>query len=468
MISDASAPAAPAFKRNDPVLWSGLRAVTLCGVVLGVILYAWLAIRAETGALRQGLAMSAAAGRVAAEAEMTRIDALESRAGPLLAASLAEGTAPGEARAAHAQVTALLADSPVTAIAVLDGKGGVLSVFGQMPADVAGRLGPVSASQRAGRELLALDMVALTPRRAGVYAGVDVAGRGRLPAIYVLRPGAFADALDLGGGAGRAALLNLDGQAVLSSAATGEAVTPADVALAASAGGWRPLHTDETLQQARVGGAAGGTFVETRLVAGGRLKLAYLADRPSVMAVMAARQWEFLALFGVSALALVLALSLIQNEWRRTDAEGEDAFLVLAQARASCDLLDAGVIDWSVADGRLVYSRGWADMFARGVQPAPEDTHEWIGRIHPEDQAGARDRYQSLLDGTCQAMEQRIRVRLPSGLWVQVRERGRVVAGLDGQPARIVLVQTPEAADGSALKEALSALAPPQDLALTA
>ena len=55
---------------------------------------------------------------------------------------------------------------------------------------------------------------------------------------------------------------------------------------------------------------------------------------------------------------------------------------------------------------------------------------------------------------------------MTSGMWVQVLERGRAVSGLDGKPARIVLVQTPEAADGAVLKETLNGFNPPKDYAL--
>lgn len=457
------------YKHNDPILVRALQAITFCGVVLGLILYAVIAVRSEMVASQGRIAAAAAAGQVAADAEMARIEAVTGRAAPLIAATFDKNASVADHRSVKVQIADMLSSSPVMAIAVLDGQGRVQSTFGEMPSDAVGHLAPVSTSQRAGQELIGLEILPISSLRAAYYREVPLADGSRMLLVFVLRTGAFQAALDAGASAGdgwRAALLNLDGDVVRSSSATGSAFGPSDAAIAERAFGWHPLHSDQVSAPARFLGSTNGNFLEARSVAGGRLRLAYLGNEPSALTVLASRKIEFAALFGVSMLALILALSLIQNEWRRDDAESEDTYLVLAQARASCDLLDAGVIDWSLGDGRIVYSEGWAEIFARGAKPASEEVYEWISRIHPQDQDAAREAYQSMLDGAENTIEHRIRVRLPSGLWVQVLERGRVVNGLDDRPARIVLVQTPEAADGSALRETLNSLNPPKDYAV--
>jgi len=45
-------------------------------------------------------------------------------------------------------------------------------------------------------------------------------------------------------------------------------------------------------------------------------------------------------------------------------------------------------------------------------------------------------------------------VRMSTGLWVQVVERGRAIIDGEGRTRRIVLVQTTEPVDGSALRNA--------------
>lgn len=461
MTSQTISPSFAALKRNDPVLVRALQAVTFGGLVLGMLLYAFIAVRSDVAASHRHLADAASAGQLAAEAELARIDAAAERALPLVAGTLGADVSASALRAARNKVGEILASSPVSAIAVMDGRGGVISVFGQMPADAVGRLAPPAQSQRAGRELLQLDFASISSHRAAYFSAVELSSGARVPVVFILRAGAFRAALDAAPPAARgarAALLNVDGAIVLSSAPGKDGFSAADGSLATRAANGQRLYTEETLVSEEVAGAEQGTLLEFRPVAGGRLHLAYIGNEPSVQSAIAARQWEFLALAGATLLALVLALSLIQNEWRREDRDTEDLNLALAQARASSNLLDAGVIDWSVADGRVTYSDGWAERFARGLKPASEEAFDWIARIHPEDQASAREIYQLMLDGAAQDIEHRIRVRLPSGLWVQVLERGRMIGDAEGRPARIVLVQTLEAADGGALKQAISGL----------
>lgn len=454
-------PTTSLFKRDDPVLVRALQAVTFCGLILGVVLYAFLAVRSDIAASHRGLAEAASAGQLAAESELARIDAAIDRTAPLIAGTLGENVPAENLRAARTRIADILASTPISAIAVLDGKGGVISVFGQMPADAAGALTPVSQSQRAGRELLDLDLAQISPHRAAYFSHVQLASGAQVPLVFVLRSGAFRAALEFGvseTNGWRAALLNVDGTVVLSNAVGRAGFSRSDAEVAARATVRQYLYTDETQANEQIRGQEKGAILEIRPVSGGRFQLVYAADEPSLLAAIVSRQWEFMALSGVTLLALVLALSLIQNEWRRDDRESEDVSMVLAQARASCNLLDAGVIDWSVDDGRVTYSDGWAERFSRGSKPVSEEAYDWIARIHPDDQEKARDVYQSMLDGAVSDVEHRIRIRLPSGLWVQILERGRAINKPDGRVGRIVLVQTPEAADGGALRQAFSEL----------
>lgn len=463
MTHDMSPPANG--KRYDLFLVRALQLLAVCGLILGVLLYAGLAVRNDTAAAERHLSEAASAGALAAQAELDRIDVSVERTAPLILNALGADVSAQTVRETGAEISDILASSPVAAIAVQDAGGAMRAIFGKMPADVAGRLSPASASKFTGRELIGLGLVPVSEGRAAYYHPLQLEDGRRVTAVYVLRAGAFRAALNAGAAAGegwRAALVNSEGEAVLSSAAGGQSFSSSDAGLAARLARLQPVHKDEGQPVTRRGTRSDGALLEARPVHGGALHLLYLGEQPSAMAVLLARKWEFLALFGASMLGLVLALSLIQNEWRREDRQSEDTFLVMGQARTSCDLLDAGVIDWSLADGRVTYSQGWADMFARSIRPPSEDAFEWISRIHPEDQDAARDAYQSILDGARTEIEHRIRIRLPTGRWIMVLERGRAVMGMDGLPARLVLVQTVEAPDGRALRETLDGLVQPE------
>jgi hypothetical protein len=445
------------LQRSDPFLKRAVQAAAVIGAVIGLLLYGWQAVNTDAQAARRALAQAATAGQLAAESDLARIDAAARGAAPLITAALAQGASPEEIRRLRAGIAAMLADTPVTAIVIFDGRGQALSVFGDLPSDAAGRVAPRRMNQRAGGELLPLELAPVSAQRAARYLDLS-AGKGpKLDAALVLRTGAFQGALGAGSAAGdgwRAALLNRDGETVVPAFAAGRAFGLAETSLAAEALGWTPLHADESAAAGRVTGEAGDVFVETRAVAGNALQLVYVGEVRPAFSILASRRFELIALLGSVALAAALAISVIQNEWQRHDRHVRDADLMALRADVTCDLLSAGVIDWSVADGGVDYSEGWADLFAQGVEPASEQIFDWIARIHPDDRLGAREAYQSMLDGHMTELVHRVRVRLSSGLWVQVAERGRAIAGIGGEVKRIVLVQTVEPVDGSALRGA--------------
>jgi len=445
------------LERSDPYLMKAVKAATLIGCILGMLIYSWQAVYGDAASSRRALGEAAAAGKVAAEAEIARIQSAAMAAAPLVAAAQADGVSPDRKLALNAQLTRLIAPTPVTAIVTFTPEGKPAAVFGQLPSDAAGAIAPPSASRRAGSELLVLELVNVSKSRAAYYLSLPAPDSAAIPAALVLRTDAFQSALGVGAAAGtgwRAALLNRDGETILTAVKASRPFAEADAQLASSALGWRPLHADEASAADRVKGTRSNAFIEIRAIGGEMLQIAYVGEPRPVLSVLSSRRNEFAALFGAALLAMILAVSVIQNEWQRRDVQARDADLLVARAEVTCDLLAAGVIDWSVTDGRVEYSEGWADMFAQGTEPLAEEIFDWIARIHPDDRLAAREAYQAMLEGGQTELVHRMRVRMSSGLWVQVVERGRTITGADGRTRRIVLVQTTEPADGSALRNA--------------
>lgn len=443
------------LERSDPFLMRAVQAAALIGCVVGVLIYAWQVVGDDISTTRSALAETAWTGEVAVEADLARIYAAGTEASPVIAAAMAENVPASEQRALQVKINQQLADTPVTAIIIPGADGAAPRVFGEMPSGAEGALAPRPYSRRAGREALELELVSVGPGRAAVYRDLALTDGRQIPAVLVLRSGAFQSALSAGSIAGkhwRAALLNRDGDPVVTASDRGATFTAADLNLASTALGWVPLHGDDIPAASQVSGEDASRFIEARGIAGGALQLVYIGTEPPVVAVLAARRFEFMALFGASLLAVLLAVSVIQNEWQRQDREVRDADLSSALADITCDLLSAGVIDWSVAEGTVTYSEGWADMFAQGVEPTSEDIFDWIARIHPDDRLEARHVYQRMLEGDASELVHRLRVRMSTGLWVQVVERGRALLGAGGTIKRIILVQTTEPVDGSMLR----------------
>ena len=151
-------------------------------------------------------------------------------------------------------------------------------------------------------------------------------------------------------------------------------------------------------------------------------------------------------------LALILAISIVQNEWRRHDRRANTSADAVARAEIAADLLDAGVLEWRVADSGLSSSEGWRALFAVGASTAGEDISNWLERLHPDDEARARAAYQGLLDGPGETLNQPLRVRDGSGVYVEVQERARVRRDADGVPVRVVMVHT-RTSDGAHIGE---------------
>jgi PAS domain-containing protein len=452
------------LERSDPFLMRAIQGAAVIGCVLGILIYAWQAIANDTTRSRTALTQAAAAGQVAAEAEVARINAAGMAAAPMIALALSEGRPANEIRSIRSEISAGLAGTPVTAIIAFNDTGDVLSVFGQLPSDSNAALAPMSNGRRAGGELVGLELVRIAPGRAAYYRDLPLGNSKHIGVAMVLRASAFQSSLQVGAAAGdgwRAALLNRDGEPVLTASAKHAVFSDADNALVATALGWRPLHGDEVPARDRTTGQDGDAFVETRTVAADMAQLAYVGKVRPAFSVLASRRFEFIALFGASMMAVLLAVSIIQNEWQRQDRQVRDADMTAARAEITCDLLAAGVIDWSVADGSVEYSEGWAELFAQGGEPVAEQIFDWIARIHPDDQLAAREAYQQMLEGKSSELVHRIRIRMSSGLWVQVVERGRALFGPDGRTKRIVLVQTTEPVDGSALRNAFGGAALP-------
>lgn len=152
-------------------------------------------------------------------------------------------------------------------------------------------------------------------------------------------------------------------------------------------------------------------------------------------------------LVGPALLGIILLISIIQNEWRKADRRSNNASNAVARAQVASDLLQAGIVDWSTTDSSVVYSRGWRDLFGYADGVTGEQVYDWIARLHPDDRAKARLRYQRLMDGDATTADHTLRVLCADGSFTQVRERAAVRKDETGAVLRVILVQTPYVAE---------------------
>lgn len=184
-------------------------------------------------------------------------------------------------------------------------------------------------------------------------------------------------------------------------------------------------------------------LLATSMLGNGDLRVALIGAQQGGGAVFERAGLLVIALVAPCLLGLILLISVIQNEWRKSDRRANNSADAVARAEIASDLLQAGIVDWSTRDSSVVYTHGWHELFGYSDGVSGEQVFDWIARIHPEDRPDARRRYQDLMDGVCASAEHTIRVLCADGSYAHVRERAAVRTDDADTVMRIILVQTP-------------------------
>jgi PAS domain S-box-containing protein len=102
-----------------------------------------------------------------------------------------------------------------------------------------------------------------------------------------------------------------------------------------------------------------------------------------------------------------------------------------------------GVWDWNLQTDRAAYSSRWKEMLGYSDVDILPTNHEWVSRIHPEDQAYVAGAIQAYLEGKTEiyVVEYRLRCKDESYKWIL--GRGMVVSrSEDGKPLRMIGTHT--------------------------
>lgn len=253
---------------------------------------------------------------------------------------------------------------------------------------------------------------------AGVIGGVLVNAEQRVVAAF--RPDGFPRVPEVG-----AVLTNLPQQ---------EAV---------------PLDGQVTLMETRAffaaEGLAGREWLAAVTVVPNRDLRVVLLTRSGSLTALAAEAGGLLwtALFPAAALML-LFVYLVQNEWRKEDRRIDHVTGVAGRLRHATDLLDVGVVDWSVRSGDVVLSAGWRRLLGYDAEEVADEIDEWQARLHPADRDRALAAYQDLADGRRRDLAHTLRLVGRDGMIVAVVERAGVQTDRRGRVTHVVLVQEPE------------------------
>ena len=85
-----------------------------------------------------------------------------------------------------------------------------------------------------------------------------------------------------------------------------------------------------------------------------------------------------------------------------------------------------GVWDWDMTSDRVYFSQGWKAMLGHEPQEIGEHLHEWLSRVHPDDQPTRAAAIRSHASGEATAYACEYRLRTKDGGWRWILDRGRI------------------------------------------
>ncbi|CUS36357.1 putative Histidine kinase [Candidatus Nitrospira nitrificans] len=102
-----------------------------------------------------------------------------------------------------------------------------------------------------------------------------------------------------------------------------------------------------------------------------------------------------------------------------------------------------GLWDWDVATNRIVFSKGWRDLFGYTQGDVGDRFDEWCALIHSDDRSKAQAAIQRLVQGESPMCATEYRMRCKDGSYKWIAARGKIfLRTQDGVPLRILGTHT--------------------------
>lgn len=99
----------------------------------------------------------------------------------------------------------------------------------------------------------------------------------------------------------------------------------------------------------------------------------------------------------------------------------------------------AGMWDWSVKTGELIYNERYAEIYGYDSDELPHQVDDWESRISPEDWADVKEKLCSHVEGRRPFYEAEYRIKHKNGEWVWIHDSGKIVSRDEkGRPERAV------------------------------
>lgn len=423
---------------SDPAIYRTLHLAAIVGCFLGLLLFARHEAQriAQLDAVETSVWAETLAPGV--ELKLEQGNLLARKMVPLVEDALGDDLTAQQRRNAKVHIDEEILRSSASGIAVIRQGGSVLGVFGELPTH--GYIWPES-EMSPGTNVELLRFTSGGQKYFAYLPNISVVGNAQLVIVY--RADTFTNILDQA--ITPSILFNRDGELLTASGGVEKYAFGPDVDLLLDVIALSRSVTERDKKLSalqKLFAESGALHTDTTLIGGAAHIVTFRREKGPL-----ATLWKFrgslMLLLGPAILAVLLVLSLIQNEWRRQDKMDQDSGNMAARARIAGEIMSAGIIDWSINEGAVSYSEGWAHMFGYATPPQYEEVFDWIERIHPDDKLRIRSAYEDLQNGTVVDLAHTIRVRAVSGEYTRVHERGRVHIDAAGIDRHVILVQMP-------------------------
>lgn len=132
------------------------------------------------------------------------------------------------------------------------------------------------------------------------------------------------------------------------------------------------------------------------------------------------------------------AIGILRDNTSRKKAE-EDLIDSRQRLELAIRAIDAGLWDWNIAIGEVIFNERWATMLGYTLQEIEGDASIWKKLMHPDDSAEVMAALNSHMEGKTPIFQTEHRLLTKSGNWKWVLDNGKVVERDDeGNPVRVI------------------------------
>lgn len=117
----------------------------------------------------------------------------------------------------------------------------------------------------------------------------------------------------------------------------------------------------------------------------------------------------------------------VEKSYRELINNNNELMLVKEQLEMAVGGAGAGMWDWYIKTGELLFNKRYAEIHGYSSSELPQDIADWKSRIHPDDWVSVRDLLDAHVEGKVDFYEAEYRIRNNEGGWAWIHDAGKVV-----------------------------------------